>query len=389
MKPPQGWDNQKNVGQFVWDVVNPNPDRWKEGVRLMHHLLTLHKDDPEKRERAMLTLCHMYHDLLEDYARAAFWYRAVGVEKDPEEYARSVVILAECYWRLGYRDEALKLLAKVPPNLSHAKLLGDMGETDRALKMSLAEADDDSQGYAALAAVVPNVWRVTTRPRFATDPFQLGVASGDPTPTGGVLWTRLAPRPFEPDGGMEGLRAVVSWEVANDAQFTKIVQKGRATAAPELSFSVHVDVDGLEPDRWYFYRFMAGEAVSTVGRFRTAPAAGAKTPLAFAFASCQRWDQGLFTAYAHFAQEEIDLAVHLGDYIYEGASPATALRTHYGLEIRTLDDYRRRYAQYKSDAHLQAAHARCPWPATGCSTRWPSAPPTAPSRSPVTFPPTG
>ena len=152
MKPPQGWDNQKNVGQFVWDVVNPNPDRWKEGVRLMHHLLTLHKDDPEKRERAMLTLCHMYHDLLEDYARAAFWYRAVGVEKDPEEYARSVVILAECYWRLGYRDEALKLLAKVPPNLSHAKLLGDMGETDRALKMSLAEADDDSQGYAALAA---------------------------------------------------------------------------------------------------------------------------------------------------------------------------------------------------------------------------------------------
>ena len=219
----------------------------------------------------------------------------------------------------------------------------------------------DLSRYAALAAVVPNVWRVTTRPRFADDPFQLGVASGDPTPTGGVLWTRLAPRPFEPDGGMDGLRAVVSWEVADDAQFTKIVQKGRATAAPELSFSVHVDVDGLQPDRWYFYRFMAGEAVSDVGRFRTAPAAGAKTPLAFAFASCQRWDQGLFTAYAHFAQEEIDLAVHLGDYIYEGASPAAALRAHHGLEIRTLDDYRRRYAQYKSDPHLQAAHARCPW----------------------------
>ena len=152
MKPPQGWDNQKNVGQFVWDVVNPNPGRWREGVRLMHHLLTLHKDDPDKREREMLTLCHMYHDLLEDYARAAFWYRAVGVEKDPDEYARSAVILAECYWRLGYRDEALKLLAKVPPSLSQAKLLGDMGETDRALKMALAEADDDSQGYAALAA---------------------------------------------------------------------------------------------------------------------------------------------------------------------------------------------------------------------------------------------
>ncbi len=152
MKPPQGWDNQKNVGQFVWDVVNPNPSRWREGVKLMHHLLTSHKDDPEKRERAMLTLCHMYHDLLEDYARAAFWYRAVGVEKAPEEYARSAVILAECYWRLGYRDEAFGLLLKVPPSLSQAKLLGDMGETDRALKMALAEADDDPHGDAALVA---------------------------------------------------------------------------------------------------------------------------------------------------------------------------------------------------------------------------------------------
>lgn len=150
MKPPPGWDNQKNVGQFIWDVVNPNPRRWKEGVRLMHHLLTLHKDDPEKRERAMLSLCHMYHDLLEDYARAAFWYRAVGVEKDPVEYAQSAVILAECYWRLGYRDEALKFLAKVPASVSQAKLLGDMGETDKAIRMALA--DEDTQGYDFLAA---------------------------------------------------------------------------------------------------------------------------------------------------------------------------------------------------------------------------------------------
>ncbi len=150
--PAGGWNNQKNVGQYVWDIINPNPGRWREGVRLMHHLLTLHKDDPEKRERIMLTMCHMYHDLLEDYARAAFWYRAVGVEKDPAEYARSAVILAECYWRLGYDDEAFGLLLKVPPSLSQAKLLGDMGKTDRALKLALAEADDDSQGYAALVA---------------------------------------------------------------------------------------------------------------------------------------------------------------------------------------------------------------------------------------------
>ena len=219
----------------------------------------------------------------------------------------------------------------------------------------------DLSRYAALAAVVPNVWRVTSRPRFADDPFQLGVASGDPTSTGGVLWTRLAPRPFEPDGGMDGTRTAVNWEVADDDQFKTVVKKGRATAAPELSFSVHVNVDGLQPDRWYFYRFTVGDAVSKTGRFRTTPADGVKSPLAFAFASCQRWDQGYFTALGHLANEEIDLAVHLGDYIYEYASPASAVRKHQGLEIRTLDDYRRRHAQYKSDPDLQAAHQRCPW----------------------------
>ena len=82
----------------------------------------------------------------------------------------------------------------------------------------------DLARYAALCAAVPNVWRVTSRPRFADDPFQLGVASGDPTPTGGVLWTRLAPRPFEPDGGMDGLRTTVDWEVADDEAFRPIVK---------------------------------------------------------------------------------------------------------------------------------------------------------------------
>ena len=217
---------------------------------------------------------------------------------------------------------------------------------------------------AALCAVVPNVWRVTTRPHLADDPFQLGVASGDPTPTGGVLWTRLAPRPLEPEGGMDGQRVVVAWEVAEDEAFARVVQRGRATAAFELSYSVHVDVDGLQPDRWYFYRFStagATGATSPVGRFRTAPAAGAMTPLRFAVASCQHYEQGLFTAYAHMAREELDLVTHLGDYIYEYAPVPRRVRQHAGLEIRTLDDYRRRYAQYKADPLLQAAHARCPW----------------------------
>ena len=216
---------------------------------------------------------------------------------------------------------------------------------------------------AALCAVVPNVWRVTTRPRLVDDPFTLGVASGDPTATGGVLWTRLAPRPFEPDGGM-GDRTVVVWEVADDDSFKRIVKSGRATAAEELSYSVHVNVDGLTPDRWYFYRFQVDQATSQTGKFRTAPADGAMTPLRLAVASCQRWDQGLFTAFEHMAKEDLDLVAHLGDYIYEDSSPVNALRKHHGLEIRTVDDYRRRYAQYKSDPALQAAHARCPWMVT-------------------------
>ena len=217
---------------------------------------------------------------------------------------------------------------------------------------------------AALAATVPNVWRVTNRPRFADDPFQLGVASGDPTPNGGILWTRLAPKPLEPDGGMPGPRTVVTWEVASDDGFRTIVKQGRATAAAELSYSVHVDVTGLEPERWYYYRFMAGDARSPVGRFRTTPAASASTPLRFAVASCQFYEQGYYTAYAHMAREELDLVTHLGDYIYEYGQYEGRVRRHAGLEIRTLDDYRRRYAQYKSDPLLQAAHALCPWVVT-------------------------
>ncbi len=90
----------------------------------------------------------------------------------------------------------------------------------------------DLARFAALAAVVPNDWRVTTRPRLVEDPFRLGVASGDPTPTGAVLWTRLAPRPLEPEGGMDGQRTLVRWEVAEDEGMRKVVRRGTATAAP-------------------------------------------------------------------------------------------------------------------------------------------------------------
>ena len=197
--------------------------------------------------------------------------------------------------------------------------------------------------------------------RFADDPFSLGVASGDPHAGGAVLWTRLAPRPMEPDWGMDGAKTRVIWEVADDERFTRIVRDGVYTAAPELGYSVHVEVDGLVPDRWYFYRFRVAQATSPVGRVRTTPADGALTPLRFAFASCQHYETGLFTAYQHMAAEDLDLVAHLGDYIYESAGIDGRVRTHHGMECRTLEEYRRRYAQYKLDPMLQAAHARAPW----------------------------
>jgi alkaline phosphatase D len=219
----------------------------------------------------------------------------------------------------------------------------------------------DLSRYAILCAALPNGWRLTGRPRFADDPFSLGVASGDPTPSGAVIWTRLAPRPFEPEGGMTGVRVVVDWEVADDEGFSTIVRRGRYAAAPELGHSVHVDVSGLRPDRWYHYRFHAGEAKSPVGRLRTTPADGGLTPLRVGVASCQNYEQGLFTAYEHLARERCDLVTHLGDYIYEYAAREGAIRRHHGFEVRTVEEYRQRYSQYKLDPALQAAHAMCPW----------------------------
>jgi alkaline phosphatase D len=222
----------------------------------------------------------------------------------------------------------------------------------------------DLTRYAAMCAALPSFERQSRRTHFASDPFALGVASGDPHATGGVLWTRLAPRPLDPDWGMDGVRARVTWEVADDEAFTRVAQTGVYGAVPELGYSVHVEVDGLAPDRWYFYRFRIGDAVSPVGRLRTTPADGVSSPLRFAFASCQHYETGLYTAYRHMAAEELDLVAHLGDYIYEYAAIDGRVRKHEGFECRALEEYRRRYAQYKMDPLLQAAHARAPWVVT-------------------------
>lgn len=203
--------------------------------------------------------------------------------------------------------------------------------------------------------------RLIAQPRFERDPYTLGVASGCPQPDGVVLWTRLAPDPLA-GGGMPGAAVGVEWEVAADDGFRKIVQRGTATATPQYAHSVHVEVSGLEPSRWYWYRFRAGEAVSPAGRTRTAPAPESSAErLRFALASCQQYEQGYYAAYRHLTADEPDLVIHVGDYIYESSWGRNHVRKHEAGEPETLTEYRNRYALYKSDENLKAAHAAAPW----------------------------
>ena len=216
---------------------------------------------------------------------------------------------------------------------------------------------------AATASTLPR-WAWSNPPTLQSNPFALGIASGDPTPDGVVLWTRLV---LAQPAQMQATHTV-RWEVAHDARFAQIVQKGEAPALPQLGHSVHVELRGLQPARWYHYRFMLGDAVSTVGRTRTAPAAGdMPDALRIAFASCQRWEHGHYAAWRHLAEEQPDLVLFLGDYIYEYATPKNTsdlARTHSLRLATSLADYRDRYALHKCDPALQAAHAACPWSVT-------------------------
>ena len=192
-------------------------------------------------------------------------------------------------------------------------------------------------------------------------PFKLGVASGDPEPDGVVIWTRLAPDPTA-GGGMPAEDVRVRWQVATDRGMTQVVRKGVATASKDWGHSVHVEVQGLQSDRTYWYRFEAAGELSPVGRTRTAPAGDVELDrLRFAFASCQHYESGYYNAFRHMAEEDLSVVVHLGDYIYEGGIGKGKPRQHNSEEVVTLDDYRNRYALYRSDKDLQAAHAAFPW----------------------------
>ena len=220
--------------------------------------------------------------------------------------------------------------------------------------------------YMAALSAIPTLslraeGEVTNKPQFGGDPFTLGVASGDPESDGVVIWTKLAPKPLD-GGGMPHEPVTVRWEVATDEGFGHVVQMGTTLAMPQLGHSVHVEVEGLEPHRWYFYRFHAGDESSPVGRTRTAPALDAMPDrMRFAFTSCQHYESGYFNGYPHMQKEDLDLVVHLGDYIYEYKGVDNRPRKHIGGEIESLDAYRTRYAQYRLDMTLQDTHRLFPW----------------------------
>ncbi|WP_395679469.1 alkaline phosphatase D family protein [Dokdonella sp.] len=199
------------------------------------------------------------------------------------------------------------------------------------------------------------------RGRFDAYPFALGVASGDPSADGFVLWTRIATAHtdalFLPMQDYE-----VDWVVAEDEALSRVVRRGRGIARAESAHALHVEVDGLDADRWYWYRFHCGGEASPIGRSRTLPAAGARVQrLRLALASCQHYEHGWYAAYRHMLGDDLDLVLHVGDYIYEG-SWGPQLRRHESPHgAQTLADYRNRHACYKSDADLQRAHAAYPW----------------------------
>ena len=227
-------------------------------------------------------------------------------------------------------------------------------------------------GVAALVTASGGLFSrsVWSQPVFTSNPFALGVASGDPAPDGFVLWTKLAPKPLERGSGMPKKQVEVAWVVAGDERMQKTVQQGKAMAHLELGHAVHVELAGLEPARDYFYQFTVGGERSVVGRARTLPRVGAPlAQLRFAVAGCQRYEAGFFTAYQRIAAERFDFVYHYGDYIYEyrtvrpGGLPYPVMRVMPGEpdECYTLDDYRHRYSLHQLDTDLQAAHASAPF----------------------------
>jgi alkaline phosphatase D len=194
------------------------------------------------------------------------------------------------------------------------------------------------------------------------NPFQHGVASGDPLSDRVILWTRVSP-----EIERFGEPISVDWWIARDAEGRDRVADGRVEASADRDFTVKVDARGLTPNTDYFYRFATWTAASPVGRTRTLADRDVRQ-LRFAVASCSNYPEGYFNAYAAIARrDDLDVVLHLGDYLYEYGNGEFGDGTALGRipdpnhEIIRLSDYRRRHATYKRDPDLQAAHARHPW----------------------------
>ena len=221
----------------------------------------------------------------------------------------------------------------------------------------------EAAGAAAVMAATSSLGAQAIR----HNPFGLGVASGSPATDGFVLWTRLmAAAGADP---LPKVPLLVGWELAADPGFRRIVRRGSTLAEPDFAHSVHVEINGLPgPARntasggqLYWYRFMTAGAVSATGRTRTLPPRTSDAPLNLALASCQNYEHGYFSAHRHLAREDVDLVLFVGDYIYEYGITPNRVRRHNSATCLTVDDYRARYAHYKADADLQAAHAALPW----------------------------
>ncbi|MCA2217583.1 alkaline phosphatase D family protein [Jidongwangia harbinensis] len=235
------------------------------------------------------------------------------------------------------------------------------GTVDRRTLLRLAGLSTGATIVAAAAG--------TGTAAAAEGAFRHGVASGDPLPGGILLWTRVTPTADAVPGSGAGPDVTVDWQIASDASFATVVRSGVAATGPARDHTVKVDVDGLEPATTYWYRFGLSGVWSPTGRTMTAPAADAPvTRLRLGVVSCANWEAGYFAAYRHLAERgDLNLVVHLGDYLYEYgtgqfAAAETVVRPHLPAhETLTLEDYRIRHAQYKTDADLQALHASVPW----------------------------
>ncbi len=227
-KPPGNWNAQRNMGQYIWDIINPNPGRWREGIRLMHHLLKHHEDNPATLTRVMESLGRMYHDFEEDYARAAFWWRHAALEGNRQSPVS--VKLARCYWKLGNKDMAVDLLGRLPTWSNTIKLWADMGETSRALQLAEAYAKG---GYPDMAYLYAgDACRISGRYREATDYYEKVLQ----VPASGRAANRINRNKTRARANIDGIR------IFDSLDLSRVVDGTYQDQCPAYAGELHVEV---------------------------------------------------------------------------------------------------------------------------------------------------